>query len=93
MEKIFAKAQAQLASRAAILLQIGAAKHLKMDSWPTLGSFTFQLDSFHLIFEPEEGKAFDDEVLNEAIAELDAKIFQAKKDAQAVISLIEAWGA
>lgn len=93
MEKTFAKAQAQLASRAAILLQIGAASNLIMNSWPVLGCLSFKLDSFCVEFDPKMDKPYDEAILVEALRELDTKIFQAKKDAQATISIIEAWGA
>lgn len=93
MEKIFAKAQAQLISRASILLQIGAANHLRTNAWPNIESFVFELDDILIEFDGREGKPYDENVINETLEELDAKIFQAKKDAQFTISLIEAWGA
>lgn len=93
MEKKLAQAQAQLISRAAVLLQIGAASTLRTHAYPTLGWLSFSLDSFRVEFDPDKGKPYDEEVLNAAIAELDAKIVKAKSDAQAAISLIETWGA
>ena len=93
MEKKLAQAQAQLISRAAVLLQIGAVRTLRTHTYPSLGWLDFSLDSFRVEFDPDKGKPYDEEVLNAAIAELDAKIAKAKSDAQAAVSLIEAWGA
>jgi vancomycin resistance protein YoaR len=93
MEKKFAHAQAQLASRAAIMLQIGAAEKLYMAAYPGIGAFTFRLGEYSLAFDEAEGKPYDEDALNAMLAELDARIFKAKKDAEFAISLIEAWGA
>lgn len=100
MEKKFAKAQAQLVSRAAILLEIGQARSLRTDSYPSIGCFTFELlikkdicssEYFSLEFDTRKNKEYNDDDLNAALLELDALITQAKKDARSALSLIEAW--
>jgi hypothetical protein len=93
MRRKFEQAQAQLTSRAAILLQIGAAHFLNTNAWPEIGCFKFQLDKICVDFDPKEDKPFDDAVIAATIEELDNKIAQVKAEAQQALAFIEAWGA
>ena len=60
MEKKFAHAQAQLASRAAIMLQIGAAEKLYMAAYPGIGALTFRLGEYSLGGEQSGHIIFND---------------------------------
>ena len=91
MEKIFAKAMAQLLSRASILMQVGAENHIYTNMHPCIGHFTFHFGAMEINFNNEH--PFDEAELNAALEQLDKRIFDWKKEAAAGISLIEAWGA
>jgi hypothetical protein len=91
MEKKFEKAMAQLISRAAILMQIGASHYIYATMHPSVEHFTFILDELEVKFDKEN--PFDNEKIIAVLEELDKMIFDWKKEAAAGISLIEAWGA
>jgi hypothetical protein len=50
MEKIFAKAMAQLLSRASILMQVGAEHHIYTNMHPYIGHFTFHFGEIEINF-------------------------------------------
>lgn len=92
MEKKFEKAMAQLISRAAILMQIGAAHGINTSMYPSIGSFHFCLDDLDLRFDREE-HPFDEMEVAAVIERLDGMIQAWKENAQHGIELINAWGA
>lgn len=91
MEKKFEKAMAQLISRAAILMQVGAGHHIYTNMHTCIGYFTFHFDEIELNFNDEH--PYDETEVTAVLEQLDKRIFTWKKEAAAGISLIEAWGA
>lgn len=91
MEKIFAKAMAQLLSRASILMQVGVEHHIYTNMHPYIGHFTFRLGEIEINFNNEH--PYDEAEVTAVLEQLDKRIFDWKKEAAAGIALIEAWGA
>lgn len=91
MEKIFAKAMAQLLSRASILMQVGAEHHIYTNMHPCIGHFTFHFGEIEINFNNEH--PYDEAEVTAVLEQLDGMIQAWKENAQHGIELINAWGA
>ena len=79
MEKIFAKAMAQLLSRASILMQVGAEHHIYTNMYPYTGYFIFHFGEIELNFNNEH--PYDEAEVTAVLEQLDKRIFTWKKEA------------
>jgi hypothetical protein len=92
MEKKFQKAMARLISRAAILMQVGAAHDIRTSMYPSIGSFHFSLDQLDVRFDRDE-HPFDESEIEAVIDQLDGMIQEWKENAKKGLKIVAAWEA
>lgn len=89
LENKMFKAQAQLIHRASILMLAGYGGRVTASCHPSIDLFHFAYGDVQVYFDDEH--AFNDDEINAAIAQLDAKIEQHYKAGALAVSVIKAW--